>query len=186
MGRIEDGVSEDRELSTPSSSTAEAISVAHEPEVGTEEMSDWQLEDEDGLVTNEELHLVPQKADLELSLARYKRTASMKITGEWMQPFVARASFNLAYMYQFGIGVDKDVPLARRYYNHCLEVNPAGVQSPVFLMLAMLTLQALVTDVPSWNTLAVTMLSDARTHVLALHVIIIAVLLFFRARFRDS
>jgi hypothetical protein len=37
--------------------------------------------------------------------ARYRKTADMTVTGEWMQSFVARASFNLGFMHQFGIGI---------------------------------------------------------------------------------
>lgn len=32
----------------------------------------------------------------------------MTVTGEWMQSFVARASFNLGFMHQFGIGIAQD------------------------------------------------------------------------------
>ena len=35
-------------------------------------------------------------------------TADMTVTGEWMQSFVARASFNLGFMHQFGIGIVQD------------------------------------------------------------------------------
>ncbi|CAE7234675.1 SECA1 [Symbiodinium sp. CCMP2592] len=39
--------------------------------------------------------LVAQESDIDLSLAHYRRTATMRIAGEWMQPYVARAHFNL-------------------------------------------------------------------------------------------
>ena len=42
------------------------------------------------------------------SKARYRKTADMTVTGEWMQSFVARASFNLGFMHQFGIGIAQD------------------------------------------------------------------------------
>jgi TPR repeat protein len=95
-----------------------------------------------------ELRFIRQEVDPELSLVHYKRTAAMRITGEWMQPFVARASFNLGYMYQFGVGVPRDVPLARRYYRRCFEVDPSGVQMPVSAMLLLLTAQVYWLEMP--------------------------------------
>merc|ERR1719193_2249823 len=85
--------------------------------------------------------LVRQEPDLALSLARYRRTAGMRVTGEWMQPFVARASFNLGFMYHFGVGVTQDTMAARRHYSRCAEMDPSGVHAPVVLMLALLAVQ---------------------------------------------
>merc|ERR1711963_342882 len=98
-----------------------------------DELSDEELERAEFLSNQ----VVRQTADPELSLAHYRRCAAMRITGEWMQPFVARASFNLGYMHQFGVGVAQDPAVARRFYHRCLEVDPNGPQVPVSLMIAL-------------------------------------------------
>lgn len=131
----------------------------------------------------EEVRFVHQEADPELSLGHYKRTANMRITGEWMQPFVARASFNLGYMYQFGIGVPRDMPVARRYYRRCFEVDPAGVEAPVTLMLALLAVQVFVIEMPPLNALGEALLADSRTHIIAVHLVLLLVLLRVRSVF---
>jgi len=131
----------------------------------------------------EEVRFVHQEADPELSLGHYKRTANMRITGEWMQPFVARASFNLGYMYQFGIGVPRDMPVARRYYRRCFEVDPAGVEAPVTLMLALLAVQVFVVEMPPLHVLGGALLADSRTHIIAVHLVLLLVLLRVRSVF---
>jgi len=98
------------------------------------------------LDSNETWQLSRQDSDFELSLAHYRRTATMRISGEWMQPFVARASFNLGYMYQFGVGVEQDLPLAQRFYGQCAEADPGGVQTPLAIMSALLHLQNAFAD----------------------------------------
>merc|ERR1712187_124082 len=98
-------------------------------------------------------------------------------TGEWMEPFVARASFNLGFMHQFGIGVTANVPLARHHYMRCLEVDPDGVRVPVGLMLVALTLQTCFANLPFAQPLMQALLVDPRIHVLALQLSAMAVLL---------
>jgi len=135
------------------------------------------------LAKAEELHYVRQEADVTLSFAHYKRGAEMRITSEWMQPFVARASFNLGMMHQFGIGVDASAPLARRYYNRCLEADPTGVQAPVTLMLAVLAAQALMSRMPATQVIVDSLLNDLRTHMVAVNLVALGVFLGIRAYF---
>ena len=147
------------------------------------EDEDWlAAADEEALAEADALRLVRQEADIGLSLAHYRRTANMRVTGEWMQPFVARALFNLGYMHQFGVGVEPSTPLARRYYNRCLEVDPGGVQAPVMLMLVLLSLQALLSELPAADALADALLGDLRTHVLLVLLGALALLLHLRGR----
>lgn len=127
-----------------------------------------------------ELHVVRQEADPGLSIAHYKRTAAMRITGEWMQPYVARASFNLGYMHQFGIGVTPDMSVARRHYHRCLEVDPGGVQAPVSVMLVFLAMQGWFVDLPETESVLAALASDLRTHLLALQLVAMGILLWFR------
>ncbi|CAK9015123.1 unnamed protein product [Durusdinium trenchii] len=61
------------------------------------------------------IELRPQPVDYEAALARYRKTADLTVTGEWMQSFVARASFNLGFMHQFGIGIAQDIILPTKY-----------------------------------------------------------------------
>jgi TPR repeat protein len=138
---------------------------------------DFSAEAEDLGALEAELKFVRQEIDPELSQAHYKRTADMRVTGEWMQPFVARASFNLGYMFQFGIGVARDVPLARRYYSRCFEVDPSGVQVPVTLTLFVLAMQEYLLDMPEWPDLAEALFSDLRMHLLAIILVVLTVLL---------
>ena len=60
------------------------------------------------IYTSDKVELHAQPVDYEAALARYRKTADMTVTGEWMQSFVARASFNLGFMHQFGIVIVQD------------------------------------------------------------------------------
>jgi len=144
---------------------------------------DWNNDDIDVLALAEEpVNFVHQEADPELSVVHYKRTSNMRITGEWMQPFVARASFNLGFMYQFGVGVARDAPLARRYYRRCSEVDPHGVQVPVTIMLAALAAQVSLLEMPSLQDFVSAVFNDMRTHMLAVLIVFLSVLLRTRDR----
>merc|ERR1711937_8778 len=99
-------------------------------------------------------------------------------------PFAARASFNLGWMYQFGVGVPPDPSQARRYYRRCFEVHPGGVQAPVQAMLALLSLQAYLMDMPSMQEYQDAYAADLRTHVLVLHIVMLFVLLGARLKFQ--
>merc|ERR1719253_2091540 len=105
----------------------------------------------------------------------------MKITGDWMQPFVARATFNLGYMYHFGLGVPRDTSLARSYYRRCFDVDPTGVQLPVTLMLGLLAFQINLVDMPSFDAAFEAYVADVRPHLLAIIIVLLCVL--FRAHF---
>lgn len=148
-----------------------------ESELDSDELTQAELDALD------EPRLVRQAADAALSMAHYKRTVSMRPSGDWMQPFVARACFNLGYMHQFGIGAERDAVLARRYYNRCLEIDPGGVQAPVVFALSVLALQVFLLELPPANMLARSLLMDARTHVLIIHIVAILSLLLLRRRF---
>lgn len=63
------------------------------------------------MYSTDEVELLPQSVDFETALARYRKTAELSVTGEWMQSFVARASFNLGFMHQFGIGIAQETSL---------------------------------------------------------------------------
>lgn len=143
---------------------------------------DWANDEAEDLAPTEaELRFVRQEIDTELSVAHYKRTATMRITGEWMQPFVARASFNLGYMYQFGVGVDRDAPQARRFYRQSVEADPTGVSTPVSMMLVLLAWQMFLVELPPTQEIADAFFADLRTHVLAIHLVVLGVLLHSRS-----
>jgi TPR repeat protein len=127
-----------------------------------------------------ELRIQTQQVDFEASLARYRKTAEMTVTGEWMQAFVARGSFNLGFMHQFGLGVAQDLHLAKRHYHRCREVDPGGVHAPITLVLLLLGGHMQFLRLPPKEELMVRLLADLRVHVLLLHFIAIVVLIVVR------
>ncbi|CAK0812148.1 unnamed protein product [Prorocentrum cordatum] len=133
-----------------------------------------------------EVKIRPQAVDYEASLARYRRTAETTVTGLWMQSFVARGYFNLAFMHQFGLGVPQDVHLARAHYHKSREVDPATTTAPVALVLPLLGLHGLLLRVPAPRALLERLLLDVRVHALGLHLVVAAVLIAARARFSAS
>lgn len=147
------------------------------------ELVDGDVADEQ--VLSDDVRFTHQEADPELSVAHYKRTSSMRIMSEWMQPFVARASFNLGYMYQFGVGVPRDIPLARRYYRRCFEVHPDGVQAPMLIMLGLLAMQVFWLEMPTMKAMSTALLADMRTHILAVQIALIVALLRARSIFAN-
>merc|ERR1711869_96683 len=101
----------------------------------------------------------------------------MQITGEWMQTFVARASFNLGFMHQFGFGVTQDLHLARRHYKRCLEIDPSGVHTPITAMLILLRAHAWFIEMPPLDKLEEALLADIRTHLVIVQLVTTVVLL---------
>lgn len=155
---------------------------------GVEESAPSSVGEEDAslpavFTTNEpELRIRSQVVDYEASIARYRKTAEMTVTGEWMQAFVARGSFNLAFMYQFGLGVAQDLHLAKRHYHRCREVDPGGVHVPITMVLVVLGAHMHYLRMPSKEQLCDRVLTDLRVHVLFLHIAAIAVLLILRCK----
>eukprot|EP00440_Ansanella_granifera_P015756 gb/GFBE01017113.1/.p1 GENE.gb/GFBE01017113.1/~~gb/GFBE01017113.1/.p1 ORF type:complete len:786 (+),score=154.08 gb/GFBE01017113.1/:1-2358(+) len=143
-----------------------AAQVAASSEEDQEAWDDFPLP---SIYTNDRIELKPQAIDYEASLVRYRKTADMTVTGEWMQPFVARASFNLGFMHQFGIGISQDMHMAKQHYFRCREVDPAGVHAPVGMALAALAGHVMYLRMPEREQLARRLLSDFRVHVLILH-----------------
>ncbi|XP_023350644.1 protein sel-1 homolog 2 [Sarcophilus harrisii] len=62
----------------------------------------------------------------------------------------AQAMFNLAYMYEHGLGISKDIHLARRLYDLAADTNP-DAHIPVFLALLKLEMMHLIKDVMIYN-----------------------------------
>ena len=92
---------------TPLPSEQGEAAKAAKPEA-SEASDGWEDFPLPSIYTNDKVELHPQAVDYEAALARYRKTADMTVTGEWMQSFVARASFNLGFMHQFGIGIVQD------------------------------------------------------------------------------
>jgi len=163
-----------------------------EPEATSEEASGWQqnIEDDEGdfpnLYTSSEVVLRPQEADYEASLARYRKAADMTVTGEWMQGFVARGSFNLGFMHQFGLGVPQDLQTAKQHYHRCREVDPSGLHAPVTLVLLFLGAHMYYLRCPSWTVLLERLSNDFRVHVLLLHLMAVIALALVRRSFSQA
>lgn len=56
----------------------------------------------------------------------YKLAAEHEFSAIAMYAFKLNNRWNLAFMYETGLGVDKDFYLAKRMYDLCLTTNPAG------------------------------------------------------------
>lgn len=122
------------------------------------------------------IELRPQPVDYEAALARYRKTADLTVTGEWMQSFVARASFNLGFMHQFGIGIAQDLNLAKQHYFRCREVDPSGLHAPVQLALAALAIHGRYLRLPRPEELKERLAADLRCHMLLLHLLALLIL----------
>ena len=123
---------------------------------------------------------VPQEPNVGMAVSHYRRAASSKVTGEWMEPLVARASFNLGYLHQFGIGMPRDTALAVRHYRYCREVDPTSVHAPVTIMMMIMQLQGFFLDRPPLHILLESFFNDLRAHALVLNLLALVVLLAFR------
>ncbi|CAJ1368288.1 unnamed protein product [Effrenium voratum] len=141
---------------------------------------DWQDFPLPSIYTNDIVELFPQEVDYEAALARYRKTADMTVTGEWMQSFVARASFNLGFMHQFGIGIGQDLNMAKQHYFRCREVDPIGLHAPVTIALATLACHVLYTRLPNGDELMARLSADVRVHVLLLHLIAVVVMVMLQ------
>lgn len=164
-----------------------------EPEFGERGMStaggsasgaDEELELEiPNLYTSSEVVLKPQPIDYEASIARYRKTAEMTVTGEWMKSFVARGCLNLGFMHQFGLGVAQDLQTAKQHYHRGREVDPSGLHTPVTLLLLFLWAHMWFLRCPTWDILMERLFSDFRVHVLVLHLVMILTLASVRWHF---
>eukprot|EP00930_Biecheleria_cincta_P047170 TRINITY_DN32647_c0_g1_i1.p1 TRINITY_DN32647_c0_g1~~TRINITY_DN32647_c0_g1_i1.p1 ORF type:complete len:809 (-),score=166.18 TRINITY_DN32647_c0_g1_i1:113-2539(-) len=128
------------------------------------------------IYTNDRIMVQAQAVDYEASLARYRKTAEMTVTGEWMQSFVARASFNLGFMHEFGIGISQDMHMAKQHYFRCREVDPSGLHAPVTMALAALAGHVVYQRLPTRELLAERLLQDMRVHILLMHLSAVVVL----------
>lgn len=127
-----------------------------------------------------EVELKPQPVDYESSIARYRKTAELTVTGEWMQSFVATASFNMAFMHQFGLGVPQDMHLAKQHYFRSREVDPSGLHTPVTLGLSFLAAHTIYLRLPHGEVLLERLLGDTRVHLLVGHFMGVVVLVVMR------
>merc|ERR1719221_2062661 len=118
------------------------------------------------IYTTNDVEIQPQHVDYEASLARYRKTAEMAVTGEWMQTYVARGSFNLGFMHQFGLGVAQDLHIAKQHYHRCREVDPSGLHTPVTIVLMLLGLHMMYLRLPTQQKLLERLLADTRVHIL--------------------
>lgn len=138
------------------------------------------------MYTSNDIELKPQAIDFEASLARYRKTAESTVTGEWMQSFIARGSFNLGFMHQFGLGVSQDLHTAKMHYQRVREVDPSGLHTPVTMVLVLLGAHMLYLRLPPSDQLVERLGVDFRVHVAVLHVIAIMALLVTRCRLAAS
>lgn len=110
----------------------------------------------------------------------------MPVTGEWMQGFVARGSFNLGFMHQFGLGVAQDLHLAKQHYLRSQEVDPGGLQTPVTMVLMALSWHMSLHRFPPWPVFADRLCADIRVHLLAIEFVAILTLIGVRLYFSTA
>lgn len=134
------------------------------------------------LYTSNQVELFPQSVDYQTAMARYEKTAEMTVTIDWMQSFVARGSFNLGFMHQFGYGVPMDLHLARRYYKRSQEIDPSstGLHGPVFFMLVFVGAHEVFLRFPSWSVFIHRFFADIRVHAAITKVVVVGFILFLR------
>ncbi|CAE7157117.1 SEL1L [Symbiodinium pilosum] len=159
----------------PLPSESEQVEAARPESSDGEGWDDFPLP---SIYTNDKVELHPQAVDYEEALARYRKTADMTVTGEWMQSFVARASFNLGFMHQFGIGIVQDLNMAKQHYFRCREVDPSGLHAPVTMALAALAAHVLYLRLPSQEETIKRLSADLRLHLLLLHIVAVIVLMW--------
>jgi len=150
------------------------------PQLKSAEEEDWDDFHLPDIYTNDQVDLHAQPVDYEASLARYRKTAEMTVTGEWMQSFVARASFNLGFMHQFGIGIHQDMHMAKQHYFRCREVDPSGLHMPVTMALAALATHAMFLRVPNRDQLMDRLLVDNRVHLVFMHLLAVIFMVALR------
>ncbi|XP_056669843.1 protein sel-1 homolog 2 isoform X2 [Monodelphis domestica] len=99
----------------------------------------------------------------------------------------AQAMFNLAYMYEHGLGISKDIHLARRLYDLAAETSP-DAHIPVFLALLKLETVHLIKDIVyfkfnvRWKWLKLDNTLGSYWDIFMIIVIIIMLLLLLRNR----
>lgn len=64
-----------------------------------------------------------ESPNYQTALGLYKIASNTLVTSRWMISPVSEASFNIAFMTQFGIGVDQDLHLAEKYYKRMVETG---------------------------------------------------------------
>lgn len=153
----------------------------------TDEDSEAEGSDDGGVLPSShpgsEVRIAPQPVDYEASLARYRKTADMAVTRVWMQTFTARASFNLGFMHQFGLGVPQDLHTAKMHYRRSRDAGDSSANAPVVMMLLLLDAHALLLRLPTPQRLLERLLLDVRVHALVVHLAAAAVLVTARRHF---
>eukprot|EP00435_Cladocopium_sp_Y103_P041623 s365_g11.t1 len=117
--------------------------------VQVEQGEDWADFPLPSIYTSDKVLLTPQNVDYEAALARYRKTADMTVTGEWMQSF--------------------DLNLAKQHFFRCREVDPSGLHAPVTLALTLLACHLRYLRLPTPDEFKERLLADLRSHVLLLH-----------------
>ena len=84
------------------------------------------------------LSLQGQPTDLERAADAYRRAREKRS---------AQAMFNLGFMHEHGLGLPRDLHLAKRYYDEALETQPRAIV-PVWIALCALWLRRNAADTP--------------------------------------
>ncbi|XP_074920580.1 protein sel-1 homolog 2 isoform X8 [Chelonoidis abingdonii] len=101
---------------------------------------------------------------------------------------IAQAMFNLAYMYEHGLGIPKDIHLAKRWYDLAAQTSP-DASIPVFLARMKLEVKLLFSEIQlfkqftsSWKMSKLDTILQPHWELFALVVIVILLVLLIRNR----
>ncbi|KAH1172604.1 hypothetical protein KIL84_016443 [Mauremys mutica] len=100
---------------------------------------------------------------------------------------IAQAMFNLAYMYEHGLGIPKDIHLAKRWYDLAAQTSP-DASIPVFLARMKLEVKLLFSEMQlfkftsSWKMSKLDTMLQRHWDLFALVVIVILLVLLIRNR----
>ncbi|CEL93954.1 unnamed protein product [Vitrella brassicaformis CCMP3155] len=121
----------------------------------------------------------PRRPNYQTAVAFYRKAAETVPTNQWMMSHIARASHDLGFMYQYGMGVQQDLHLAKRHYERVLEIDPTGPRTPVQLSLLLLAAYGMYVET-DWKQLVRTYLRDYRMLALLWHLALITLLIPIR------
>ncbi|PHJ21268.1 sel1 repeat-containing protein [Cystoisospora suis] len=68
-------------------------------------------------------------------------------SAKWIIPYLAKASYNLGFMYMHGLGVVQDLSYAEHHFYQALEFDPSAPRAPVYVALLFLRLMKYRQDV---------------------------------------
>eukprot|EP00922_Rhytidocystis_sp_ex-Travisia-forbesii_P071687 GHVS01106986.1.p1 GENE.GHVS01106986.1~~GHVS01106986.1.p1 ORF type:complete len:1008 (+),score=252.37 GHVS01106986.1:169-3024(+) len=124
-------------LDTKFTSTTETANV------GRMQLLDVSGNDMSGWLPEVRSYLVYQPVDYHTAFGHYRKAAESVPSGKWMSAYVARACHNIGMMYLYGLGVEQDFHMAKRFFDRVFQEEPTSPRAPVYVSLWLLWLMQL-------------------------------------------